>query len=84
MILESLSLGVPVVSVDCESGPKELIAHGSNGLLVENNNTKALAEAMNQMYANEVVYDQCRQNTKKSVQSYGLKSIGLKWQAILK
>ncbi|WP_149498565.1 glycosyltransferase family 4 protein [Roseiconus lacunae] len=42
VLLESMSLGVPSISVDCESGPREIIAHGRNAWLVENE-TPALA-----------------------------------------
>lgn len=36
VLLESLALGVPALSTDCESGPRLIIEHGVNGWLVEN------------------------------------------------
>ena len=47
VLLESLSTGTPVISVNCKSGPNEIIAHEVNGLLVENFNIKKLSEAFN-------------------------------------
>lgn len=35
VIAESLTAGVPVVSFDCESGPREMIIDGENGYLVD-------------------------------------------------
>ena len=35
VLTESLSLGIPIISVDCKSGPKEVIQNEMNGLLVE-------------------------------------------------
>jgi glycosyltransferase involved in cell wall biosynthesis len=40
-MVESLALGTPVVTVDCNSGPREIVIDEYNGLLVENYNVKA-------------------------------------------
>ena len=45
-LLEALSCGLACVSFDCENGPRELIEHEKNGLLVEAENRDALSEAM--------------------------------------
>jgi len=45
-LIEALSLGVPVVSTDCPSGPAEILAGGAYGDLVPMNDSAALAEAI--------------------------------------
>lgn len=82
-IIESLALGIPVLSVDCKSGPKEIIEHEVNGLLVENYNPKALSEAMNRLIRDTHLYDTCRANAKNSVQAFSMESIGNVWQKLL-
>jgi glycosyltransferase involved in cell wall biosynthesis len=82
-IVESLALGTPVISVDCDSGPKELIKNGYNGLLVENNNSQRLSAAMKQLVDDTNLYDFCKKNAAKSVEHLSLETISKHWESIL-
>lgn len=46
VLVEALSLGLPVVSTDCPSGPEEILMQGRYGRLVPVRHARALAEAM--------------------------------------
>jgi len=46
VVAESLALGLPVVSTDCPSGPREILQDGKYGKLVPVDEIEALADAM--------------------------------------
>jgi N-acetylgalactosamine-N,N'-diacetylbacillosaminyl-diphospho-undecaprenol 4-alpha-N-acetylgalactosaminyltransferase len=79
VILESLACGTPVVSFDCPCGPNEMIINLRNGILVEDQNTEKLTEAMNVLVEDEIVYQHCKQNAKESVTTFLLDTIGKQW-----
>ena len=83
VLIESLALGTPIVSVDCKSGPSEVIIHEENGLLVENYNTDALVSAMNRMLEDKELYLHCKSNTKQSVAKFSKENISAQWKTLL-
>jgi glycosyltransferase involved in cell wall biosynthesis len=83
-IVESLAAGTPVISVDCETGPSEIILNNTNGLLVENHNEFALAEAIKKLFESENLYQNCKNNAKKSVEHLSLTTVAQQWQELLK
>lgn len=84
MVLESLSCGTPVVAYDCDSGPAEIIQNGFNGLLIENQNKKAMTQGMNAMIENKDLYLQCKNNTQDSIASFDVENIGQQWLQLFK
>lgn len=84
VILESLACKTPVVSFDCDFGPRDMITSLENGILVENQNWEKLTEAMNTMVSNKVLYDFCKENTFKSIQPFLLEKVGEQWLNLMK
>lgn len=82
-IVESLAAGIPVVSVDCETGPGEIIQNKYNGLLVSNHDENALAKAISDMVSDEKLYQTCKNNAQKSVEHLSLTNIAEQWKQIL-
>ena len=82
-ITESLAVGTPVIAVDCNSGPREIIVDGQNGLLIENYNATAFARAMNRLIDDEDLYQLCKSNAPKSVAHLSIEAISEKWKEVL-
>lgn len=80
VLLESLACRTPVVSFDCQSGPKEIIQHKQNGLLVENQNFEELTRALSEMVRNSSLYDKCKANCLNSLSRFSMESIGKQWK----
>lgn len=70
VLIEALYCGVPVISTDCPSGPREILADGKYGALVPLQNPTALAEVIKMALAG-----QTPRPTRESWQSYELETI---------
>lgn len=82
-VIESLSLGIPVVSVDC-TGATEIVKNKHNGLIVSKNNPEEFAEAMNKLIFDKELYNICIQNSKESIKHLSMESIAKQWDNLIK
>ncbi|HCU7553560.1 TPA: glycosyltransferase [Staphylococcus aureus] len=82
-ILESLSVGTPVISYDIDYGPSELIQDGFNGYLVPKGDINQMVEKVDQLLNNTQKLQQFSINSIESAQQYNATTISTKWQNIL-
>jgi N-acetylgalactosamine-N,N'-diacetylbacillosaminyl-diphospho-undecaprenol 4-alpha-N-acetylgalactosaminyltransferase len=83
VLVEALACNTPVISFDLVSGPNEIIEHGKNGLLVENQNFDKLTEAINLLFSDEELYTTCKINALESVQKFSFEEIKKEWLNLL-
>ncbi|WP_319018879.1 glycosyltransferase family 4 protein [Microbispora sitophila] len=83
VILEAMSKGVPVVSYDCPTGPKEMITHGHDGLLVKPEKIHAMADAICALIEDEDLRREMGANALKTAARYDLDVIGARWEDLL-
>ncbi|MEC4005411.1 glycosyltransferase [Flavobacterium sp. SUN052] len=83
VILESLACNTPVISFDCESGPREMIENHVNGILVSNQDFDQLTVAINYLTENTELYKYCKSNALQSIQKFSIETIGRQWLQLL-
>jgi glycosyltransferase involved in cell wall biosynthesis len=84
VILEALSVGLPVVSFDCPTGPRNLISNDYDGLLVNNQDLADLVKNVSVMIKDTNKRILMGQNAKKKSAKFSTKNVMLKWQQLFK
>tara|TARA_E500000178_G_C17038979_1_gene765438 strand:+ start:34468 stop:35616 length:1149 start_codon:yes stop_codon:yes gene_type:complete len=46
VLVESAYMNIPIISSDCDNGPKEILAHGKSGILFKSNDKVSLLNAL--------------------------------------
>lgn len=81
VLIEALSLGCPVLSTDCPSGPREIIREGVNGLLVALSE-QALAAGMQRLCADQQLRERLSRQAPSSVQINDIRAVADTWLAV--
>jgi glycosyltransferase involved in cell wall biosynthesis len=82
VLIEALALECPVVATDCPTGPREIVKHGENGLLTENENVGAFSKAIDQLYYDSALHLKLKNNAIKSIQHLSGETIAKEWLAL--
>ncbi len=82
VLLEAAAMQRPAVSFDCPYGPREILAEGG-GLLVEDQNIDALADAIVRMIGDAELREQCSEQTRKIVERFSPEKIYNQWMLII-
>ena len=82
VLLEALSVGLPVVSFDCPTGPRHIITHLEDGILVENQKSEALSSGLIKLIENEELRKEYGSNAKKNSRRFTAEKIMLQWASL--
>ncbi|HFJ9471299.1 glycosyltransferase [Bacillus paranthracis] len=55
VLIEAMSLGCPIISTDCKSGPNEILEGGKEGYLVPVGNIEEIAKGINEVLVNPII-----------------------------
>jgi glycosyltransferase involved in cell wall biosynthesis len=83
-LCEAMAAGLACVSTDCPSGPRNIIKHEKNGLLVPNKDVSALAEAMHGIMADEELRQRLGAEAVKLKEQFGMERVMSRWDSCLK
>lgn len=81
VLLEAMSFGIPCISFDCPSGPRDIIKNELNGYLVDNGNGPALTETISDYFmlpAEKIDY--MSRNAMETVEKWKTDKIMKKWK----
>jgi len=83
VLIEAMAFGLPIVSTDCETGPRELIRNGENGILVEAGDPRALAKGLLEVIRDEKLAKALAGNARIVALAYALDDISERWDQLL-
>ncbi|TCK36529.1 glycosyltransferase involved in cell wall biosynthesis [Paraburkholderia sp. BL8N3] len=82
-LMESMAMGLPVVSFDCPSGPKELTRDGEDGLLIPPGDANSMAAALRRLISDDHYRAELGRKASISVRErYSLKTILRIWDEL--
>ena len=84
VLIEAMAYAVPAVSFDCPTGPKNIITHGVDGLLVEDGNKKELFKYLDKLISNKELRQQFATEAIQVRECFSINKIGSQWLQLFK
>lgn len=83
VLLEAMAFGIPVVSTDCETGPKALVRDGQNGLLAQRGDAQALAAKLSMLMDDAGLQDKLAREGRHFAAAFDVGTIVTRWLPLL-
>ena len=79
---EAMSYGLPVISVDCDTGPRDIIRHQVDGLLVPQNDHHALVETLKMLMGDKMLRQQYAERSVEIRERLSIENISSLWEGV--
>ncbi|MED5446721.1 MAG: glycosyltransferase family 4 protein [Planctomycetota bacterium] len=83
VVAEALACGVPVVTMDCPSGPGEIVRAGVDGLIVPAEDTARLEQALDRVMGDAQLRDQFSARGPEVLERFSEQKFLAQWDAVL-
>lgn len=84
VLLEAQAAGMAVVSYDCPNGPRNIIAHNINGILVEDQNIGLFSEQLKKLIVDPPQKIEIQLKAKQNITQFSEHKIMKKWDVLIK
>ena len=84
VILEAFCCGLPVISYDCENGPRDLVISNKNGFLIPEGNEELFINLLTSLMNNANLRKELGINAKITADVYNIDNVMNQWETLLK
>ncbi|CAN7448964.1 glycosyltransferase family 4 protein [Cupriavidus necator] len=84
VLIEAMAFGLPIVSTDCETGPRELLVPGQDALVVPADDADALAKALLTVIRQPELASRLGAGGRHKASHFTLERLALQWEALVK
>jgi glycosyltransferase involved in cell wall biosynthesis len=81
-LAEAMAHGVPAVSVDCNTGPRDIVRHGIDGLLVPPGDIAALSDALASVMGDAALRRQLASRSAQARERFSVEKVGHMWETL--
>jgi glycosyltransferase involved in cell wall biosynthesis len=81
-LMEALAHGTPAVSTDCEAGPRYIIRHEQDGVLIPVNDAEALAAALARLMADDSLRGEFASRASECADRFSTARVAALWEAL--
>ena len=82
VLVEAMACGLPVISFDCENGPRSIITEGEDGFLVNPYDVDSFAERLVQLINDNELRNKMGEKGHRESQLYQIDSVGRQWKQL--
>lgn len=82
VLVEAMAHGLPAVSFDCDAGPRDIITHEVDGLLVPAGDGAALELALRRLLGDEALRRRLGVQATRVRERYSMEAVAKRWEAL--